>query len=855
MTRQRPAEESALIACLRALTGEASGRGDELGRAVRLADPHALVSRAAECRIGGLLYWSVSSSCESALPGGALERLRTNYDDASRRQGRFADELQRLRPVFAAQRLPVVPLKGHVFAHQYYPRPGARESCDLDLLVPPESFDSAVRLLTQAGYTRPRAADYQSPWVKRLIEQYGHGPKVTLLNDRNHCQVELHTSLGMAAASRARALWQRLRSISVRGEVVSALGPTDLLYHACVHISEHLHEGRSPLCWLADIACLWARARDEIDWPLLDQLLRRSQGRGPAAVLSLAAEVLGLPVPITGPLPGPREDLRHIDLLRPSVRLNVYLRQQWRLLAAGPPMLAVASALSLVFPSRDWLRAEYGPRAESLRGYWLVHLSRLARRLAHLSGRRGWQAAAESLDAGASPSARARPALDLIRAGRRGALNILLHPSQPRWLVLNDSALEIADLFDGRRTIADAAGRLTERYALSREQAEASTREVAAELESAGFLAQTVRKPESPQHVKRVTFNLTRRCNRSCAYCSLDGRPQAASDTLSPGTVTRFVTELSDAKNGGHGPSLEVALTGGEPLTLSEWQDYVVCLAGHALTIATNGALLDRDAAALLAEHQVAVQLSLDDTEAARHDALRGTGSHRAALAALELLLARGMGPRVTLACVVTKQNVSSAPGLIPYAARRGIAGVRFLPVMRNGRAAETYHTLAPTRPDLAEFYRTVIRARHEHPDVLVSGLPGLAICCGSDEEPWCPVSSSLAVETDGRVFVCPNLMHSSLSLGNVHQDSASKIARSRRRAEVVRSIHTRVSGLADCRDCEWRNFCQAGCAALAFWQTGALSAPDGLCSIRKELLPEQIWEEVARDTGTVDDT
>ncbi len=57
-------------------------------------------------------------------------------------------ELQSIETLFNEGKIPHIPLKGAII-RQYYPEPWMRTSCDIDILIPEEYEEAAVRLLTE----------------------------------------------------------------------------------------------------------------------------------------------------------------------------------------------------------------------------------------------------------------------------------------------------------------------------------------------------------------------------------------------------------------------------------------------------------------------------------------------------------------------------------------------------------------------------------------------------------------------------------------------------------------------------------------------------------------------------------
>ncbi len=163
-----------------------------------------------------------------------------------------------------------------------------------------------------------------------------------------------------------------------------------------------------------------------------------------------------------------------------------------------------------------------------------------------------------------------------------------------------------------------------------------------------------------------ISWNLTRRCNQQCAHCCLSAFPRAdPTEELSTEECVRVMDEMAAVN-----PGLLLILTGGEPLLRPDLFE----LAGHAaergftVVLGTNGFLLREKQAAAMRQYGIqGASISLDCTDAARHDAFRRfPGSFSGALRATEALRAEGLP--FSLHMSVTGWNVGEVPAMIALA-------------------------------------------------------------------------------------------------------------------------------------------------------------------------------------------
>src|ERR671915_2549833 len=122
--------------------------------------------------------------------------------------------------------------------------------------------------------------------------------------------------------------------------------------------------------------------------------------------------------------------------------------------------------------------------------------------------------------------------------------------------------------------------------------------------------------------VYSVSWNLTQRCNLQCAHCYMSAF--AGADTgreLSTAECRRVIDEIAEVN-----PNVFLILTGGEPLLRKDIFDVAGYAAEKKFTVVfgTNGVLLREREARLMRERGVlGASISLDSTEARKHDLFR----------------------------------------------------------------------------------------------------------------------------------------------------------------------------------------------------------------------------------------
>lgn len=161
--------------------------------------------------------------------------------------------------------IPILPFKGPSLAERAYGNVALRQFVDLDVLVKPKHFDSAVSILTENGYT----ATSKSNWFKRKTLFFTHKKDVVLVDADNRVRIELHWKLSGSHFSmpfEISRLWNRLEILKLGGNDISTLSFKDLFVYLCLHGSRHEWERLAWICDLHEMIRSTERSGGKIDW-------------------------------------------------------------------------------------------------------------------------------------------------------------------------------------------------------------------------------------------------------------------------------------------------------------------------------------------------------------------------------------------------------------------------------------------------------------------------------------------------------------------------------------------------------------------------------------------------------------
>ncbi len=319
-------------------------------------------------------------------------------------------------------------------------------------------------------------------------------------------------------------------------------------------------------------------------------------------------------------------------------------------------------------------------------------------------------------------------------------------------------------------------------------------------------------------------WHLTERCNLACRHCYQSGMTGTEMDLRAlretAGEASDMLKDWAERYEIVFSPSFTI--TGGEPFLRSDLFEMLSLLPaqGFEIHLLTNGTLIDRDKAQRLAGLVQGVQVSIEGPEAV-HDAIRGKGAFRKAMAGIEAMV--GCNIAVSLNATLSRLNVNCLGGIVNLAEELGVRRVGFSRLVPRGKGAGLADTmLAPE--EVREAYRYLFMLGGDALDV-VSGDP-LADCLDPDSDDYedrgkiayggCAAGvSGLTLMPDGTIAPCRRLP---IPLGNVMKDSLREIwAESR----VLNQLRNRRAYAGKCGRCPRWATCR-GCRAIAYAFGGA---------------------------------
>ena len=259
---------------------------------------------------------------------------------------------------------------------------------------------------------------------------------------------------------------------------------------------------------------------------------------------------------------------------------------------------------------------------------------------------------------------------------------------------------------------------------------------------------------------RNLRISLTAACNYACTYCVPNGkRLQAAQQELDAQELL-YAVELLIAAAGIE----KVRITGGEPLLSPKFDALLPALMGlplSDLSVTTNGQLLTRKAATILNSGVRRINISLDTLDPPSFSRIARGGDLATVLRGIEQMLAAGIGVKVNMVPMRTK-NADQVLPMLEYCLDRGIE-LRFIELMNMGhlRAGNQYiqdfygmDEILETIGGRFEFARTdapydATAVRYEIPGRGVFGI------IANESEPFCSSCTRLRLSSNGMLYGC----------------------------------------------------------------------------------------------------
>ena len=327
-------------------------------------------------------------------------------------------------------------------------------------------------------------------------------------------------------------------------------------------------------------------------------------------------------------------------------------------------------------------------------------------------------------------------------------------------------------------------------------------------------------------NIRSVYIEITNQCNLNCRDCYNASGLNKDTVEFSPASLDKFIYQMRELSSA---ESLDITLSGGEPLCHTQWEDILNVALKHTknnitITVVTNSTIKNDKLYKLLAsDPNFHVQFSLDGSDEITNDKMRGKGSFNLSLKNIDSL---SYVNKPIFKMVISKFNIHQVKDYFEFAlARNGIPMYSFVNHM--GNAVSNWEDISISPNEKASVIKELITLYEEHS---AEGIPPFAtyICPLVEENE----ERSLLVKPNGDIHPCQMFYNPESRLGNVHDFSSSDFLLSFKNfADTLRKRSLMSFG---CEKCLCGDQCQKGCPAMAVAFHGTLEADDGGCMFRK---------------------
>ena len=357
--------------------------------------------------------------------------------------------------------------------------------------------------------------------------------------------------------------------------------------------------------------------------------------------------------------------------------------------------------------------------------------------------------------------------------------------------------------------------------------------------------------PVFDQAPHRVYWEVTRACDLACRHCRAEARPCPDRAELGPEEARRLLDALTRFGSRPH-----LILTGGDPLTRPDLYRLIEAARGLGFPVAVAPSatplLTPATIRRLKAAGVGAISLSLDGSDAARHDGLRGVpGCFLRTIAAAEECVAAGLPFQVNT--LVSEETVEDLPSILRLVSGLGALRWSLFFLVAVGRGT----TLRPIGPEACERLLEHLLDTRQAPQLVIATTEA-------------PHARRLMLERERRRQGGARSAHAGghaagfrdgngvmfiSDTGEVHPSGFLPLSAGNVRACEPVTLY-RESGLfralrqpdlfgGRCGRCEYRQVC-GGSRARAWAATGDYLAEDPLCAYEPRGTPPAEWAGMA---------
>lgn len=179
------------------------------------------------------------------------------------RLAKMRQETDDILTCFNKHNIPIIPLKGIALISQYYDLPSVRPMNDLDFLIKPQHFQTAINLLARLDYQPHlifwKNAEFIKPSNKQVIsEQCEHPDNPRWVEMHRRCQ----EIFGGPVVDLTKLIWADVKRSQFLGNTAYIMSPDLLWLHLVVHTNADIWRGKFRLIQLLDLVQLMPHTKN-----------------------------------------------------------------------------------------------------------------------------------------------------------------------------------------------------------------------------------------------------------------------------------------------------------------------------------------------------------------------------------------------------------------------------------------------------------------------------------------------------------------------------------------------------------------------------------------------------------------
>ena len=246
-------------------------------------------------RVGGLVRAGLEQFSAICPPSEVVAWLDDQISANAVSYLRWVKVTRDLTAAFAEQDIACVSLKGAGIAARYYREPSQREMIDVDLLVPPESYEAAERIVASQGFDRFFPSFDISGQRKAAFMALHNAFAYVRRSDG--AQIDLHWRMVQNPAMMPlldNAWAGMVENLDIAGQRLPMLEPATHFVYVCVH---GIKSGWARLKWLADVDRMTRGLSDHEAEEAAAQFRTHGLETVAGASFALSHRILGTPIP------------------------------------------------------------------------------------------------------------------------------------------------------------------------------------------------------------------------------------------------------------------------------------------------------------------------------------------------------------------------------------------------------------------------------------------------------------------------------------------------------------------------------------------------------------------------------